>query len=122
MSEDHTEASVEAAMVQARDVLRSTANAIETLRSLLGGVLPVVAPSAAQATHTILEIVNARGRVEEALGNAAARLIEARAHLAVAQQALPPFLKLRASHQQAMMDLAAQRLAEKHADSGEKPS
>lgn len=113
--------SEENALLNAREILRSTTEAVSTLRDSLDTFLPVVAPTVAQAPGILRTVLDARSRAEEPLTHALARLTEARAHLAQAQQALGPYLDLRDKHREAAVEYAAEQIAKRHVG-GEKPS
>ncbi len=105
-------------LLEARELLRTTTEAVAQLRLSFGPMIPVVVSSVPQIPRAIAEAMLAHQRVDEPLTNALMRLVEARAHLALAQAALPEFNRVREQHQQALVDLAASRRAE----DGEKPS
>lgn len=115
MSDDATP---EAILFKTRELLRTTTEAVAGLRLSLGVLMPVVVSTTPQIPRALTDAFSAHGRVDEPLTNALARLAEARAHLALAQAALPEFSRLREQHRQAALDLAAKRRAE----GGEEPS
>lgn len=115
MSDDN---SPEAILLKTRELLKTIETAVAGLRLSLGVLMPVVVSATPQIPRALAEVVNAHDAVDEPLTNALGRIIEARAHLAVAQGAMPAFVRVRDRHRQAVVDLAAERRAE----DGEKPS
>jgi hypothetical protein len=101
-----------------RELIKTTLEAAEALRDSLGALMPVVVSTTPEIPRAVAETLHAYHRADEPLTNAIARLVEVRAHLALAQPALAAFNALRASGTQKVVELAAERRAE----SGEKPS
>lgn len=107
----------EQVLAHLRETLKSATESIDLVRRATGGVVPVVS-TVDRAARDAIEVLDAHARLDEALSQAFARVVEARAHLALAQPALEAFVKLRAAGRQAAIDLVAERRAE----GGEKPS